>query len=171
MAKTISLNLIVRSIKGGRNSTNAESQLSKLFYSLRNADMTKKNDPNFRFNYKDMAKIEDPNKKKKSAADATKKKDDDDAKDEDEEDDQTVLQMNPETECVELLGTEDILKIEIDYWQEITLAQQAYLPYNLKKKASGGVSAIAVSFNKEFLAVGFTNGTVSIYSTTKFPAV
>jgi len=64
MAKTISLNLIVRAIKGGRNSTNSEVQLSKIFYSLRNSDMTKKNDANFRFNYKDMAKLEDPKKKK-----------------------------------------------------------------------------------------------------------
>lgn len=63
MAKTISLNLIVRAIKGARNSGNTEEGLSKIFYSLRNADMTKKFDPNFRFNYKDMAKIEDALKK------------------------------------------------------------------------------------------------------------
>lgn len=84
MAKTISLNLIVRAIKGGRNSGNTEAQLSKIFYSLRNADMTKKNDANFRFNYKDMIKLEDPKKKK----DKKKKPGDEDEKDKDKDEEE-----------------------------------------------------------------------------------
>lgn len=66
--------------------------------------------------------------------------------------------MNPETECVENLGTADIIKLEIDYWNNISLNNSPYLPHNPKKKY--GVSALATSFNKELLAIGFTNGSV-----------
>ncbi|KAL4510670.1 hypothetical protein ABPG72_004824 [Tetrahymena utriculariae] len=177
MAKTISLNLIVRAIKGARNSGNSEEQLSKIFYSLRNQDMTKKKDDKFTFNYKDMEKIEEVLKKQKKdkqskGKDAKKDKDkgkdqDEDKKDEEQEqkeDDQTVLQMYPEVECTETLGTEQILQIEMEYWNEnVQLLEYPYLQHNIKKKYT--VTAIALSFNKELLAIGYSNGLIEIYCT------
>lgn len=77
--------------------------------------------------------------------------------------------MYPETECVEMLGTKDILKLEIDYWNKIALNETPYLQHNPKKKY--GVTAMALSFNKELLAIGFANGSVQIYSTIQFPAL
>lgn len=35
--------------------------------------------------------------------------------------------MYPETECVEMLGTKDILKLEIDYWNKIALNETPFL--------------------------------------------
>ncbi|EGR34441.1 hypothetical protein IMG5_011370 [Ichthyophthirius multifiliis] len=83
--------------------------------------------------------------------------------DQDQEEDKTILKLYPESDCINQLGTQDIIEIEKQYWKSITLENQKFISHNSRNKYF--VSAICISFNKEFIAIGYSNGLVQVFDT------
>jgi hypothetical protein len=57
-----------------------------------------------------------------------------------------------------MLGSKEVLTFEMDYWNNVKLNEVSFLPFSKTRKSN--VTALAISFNKELIAVGHSNGTV-----------
>lgn len=57
LAKTIAIDILIKSLHLERNTGNKEDKLNQVFYSLRNEDYSKKTDVDIEFNFMDLEEV------------------------------------------------------------------------------------------------------------------